>query len=294
MHSFKNLHWNYLIWLLVLLQGCDIINPDEEVPAYIAVDSFTFNPTPTINETGPSTSVKIKDVWVYVDNEFQGAYELPVRFPVLNTGNHRVILSPGILLNGIASTRSPYPFYKGHIQDVNLPENGELKMDPVTSYFDSVKCRFCEDFESVGFGLTATDNSDTIMYQLPPGDAGIREGIGSGAVYLDHEFTRFEVTSTTSYHLPGSGAAVYLELDYKINQQMVAGLILNVPGAPQQHVSIITLNPTETWNKIYVQLGYTVSAYPNADTWQVFFGAIKSNSVSKAEFYFDNIKVVSF
>src|SRR5688572_2133351 len=152
MHSIKNLHWNYLICLLVLLQGCDIINPDEEVPSYIAVDSFTFNPAPTINEMGPSTSVKIRDVWVYVDNEFQGAYELPVRFPVLSTGNHRIILSPGILLNGIASTRSPYPFYKGHIQDVNLPENAELKMEPVTSYFDSVQCNFCEDFESVGFG----------------------------------------------------------------------------------------------------------------------------------------------
>jgi hypothetical protein len=242
---------------------------------------------------GSSSSVKIKDVWVYVDNAFQGAYELPARFPVLNTGEHRVLLSPGILLNGIASTRSPYPFYRGHFEDVNLAANGELKMNPVTSYFDSVKCNYCEDFEGVGFSLTATTTSDTVMYQLPDGDPGIFEGSGSGVVYVDSDNPKFEVTSTTAYGLPGSGAAVFLELDYKINQHMSVGLLINSPGLPTKQEVNITLNPTETWNKIYVQLGYTVSAYPNS-TFQIFFGAIKDPAVTKGEFYFDNIKVVSY
>ena len=294
MCSIKQLHYRHLLWIFLILPGCNIINPDEDVPCYIKVDSFTFSPSPTINEMGSSSSTKIRDVWVYVDFEFQGAYELPVRFPVLKTGVHQVTLSPGIILNGISSTRSPYPFYNAYTQEINLPANGELKMDPVVSYFDSVKCHFCEDFEGVGFSFTSTSTSDTVMYQLPAGDPNVKEGTGSGVVYLDSSNTRFEITSTSSYDLPGSGAAVYLEMDYKINQSMIAGLLLNIPGAPAQQVAVITLNPTETWNKIYVQLGYTVTAYPNAESFQIFFGAIKSNVVPKAEFYLDNIKVVSF
>jgi len=280
--------------LVFILSGCNLINPSEDVPSYISVDSFTFNPTPTLAEMGPSVSTKIKDVWLYVDNEFQGAYELPARFPVLKTGSHRVILSPGILLNGISSTRSPYPFYKAHIEDVHLPENGELKVNPVTSYFDSVKCHYCEDFEGFGFSLTATAQSDTVMYQLSGGDPGVHEGTGSGVVYLDQGSSRFEVTSTTDYPLPGSGAAVYLEFDYKINQNMVVGLLISNPNSGTSQVSIITLNPNEKWNKIYVQLGYTVSGNPNATGFKVFFGANKDPLVTKSEFYLDNIKVVSF
>ena len=75
---------------------------------------------------------------------------------------------------------------------------------------------------------------------------------------------------------------------------MVVGLLMNTPGTAQQQVALITLNPTATWNKIYLQLGYTVSQYPTVETFQVFFGSIKSASVSKGEFYLDNIKVISF
>ena len=294
MRTVKLLHWKYLMLVLLILPGCNIINPDEDPPCYIKIDSFTFNPTPTITEMGSSSSTRIRDVWVYVDYEFQGAYELPVRFPVLKTGSRQVTLSPGIALNGIASTRSPYPFYKGLTQVMDLPANGEVKIEPVISYFDSVKCNFCEDFEGIGFSLTSTGNSDTIMYQLPPGDPDIKEGNGSGVVYLDNVGTRFEITSTTAYDLPGSGAAVFLELDYKINQAMNAGLFINTTGLTPQQIPLISLNPTNTWNKIYIQLGYTVSGYPNADSFQIYFNALKDPSVSKSEFYLDNIKVVSF
>jgi hypothetical protein len=274
--------------------SCNLINPSEKAPAYVEVEPFVFDPVPALQEMGPSTSTKIKDVWVYVDNKFLGTFELPARFPVLKTGFTKLDLLPGIQLNGIASTRSPYPFYQGSSHDLDLPENGTVQINPVTNYFSQAECAYCESFEGTGFSLTPTPQSDTIMYQLPANDPEVFEGAGSGVVYLEGENTKFEITSTSDYDLPGAGAPVFLELDYKINQEMKVGLFINIPGVPAEQVSIITLRPTEVWNKIYVQLGYTVSAYANASGYKIYFGAIKDPSVSKSVFYLDNIKVISF
>jgi len=276
------------------LQACNLINPDEPAPAYISVEKFSFDPSPTITEMGPSGSTKIRDVWVYIDNEFQGAYELPAHFPVLRTGYKKIVLSPGIFLNGIASTRSPYPFYTSFVQETDLPANSTISFNPVISYFENTTCAYCEDFEGSGFSLTETGTSDTIMYQVPAGDPNVFEGNGSGVIYLDTARAKFEIASTSSYSLPGAGSPVYLEFDYNINQVMQMGLFVDLPGEVKQ-VPIINLNPTSGWNKIYIQLGYTVSAYSSsASGFKIYFGAIKDPSVSNPVFLFDNIKVVHF
>ncbi len=289
----RNLFFILLVNMMVLLTACNLINPDENAPGFIQVDSITFDPTATSGTTGNSTSSNIKDVWVYINNEFQGVYELPAKFPVLKTGATNIILSPGIFLNGIAATRTPYPFYQGSIQDIVIPELGTVSLNPVVSYFDSVKCSYKEDFEGSGFSLTSTSLSDTVMYQTIAGDTNNFEGF-CGVAVLETENTVFEVTTTTSYDLPGSGAAVFLEFDYKVNQVLTAGIFIENGTSNPEQIAIVNLNPTEIWKKIYVQLGYTVSAYPNATGYKIFFGAAKNPAIEKSIFYLDNIKVVHF
>jgi len=246
-------------WLFVMvffsvwnLSSCNLINPEENAPGFIEVNDFVFNPTPTSIEMGSSNSSRISDVWVYVDNKFLGAYELPARFPVLKTGKQKILLTPGIELNG------------------------------------------CESFDGSGFSLAPTDQSDTIMYQLAPGDSNVFEGAGSGAVYLDTANTQFEFSSTTFYELPGSGAAVYLEMDYKCSQEMQIGLFIDLPSSGLEQVPIYNINPSQNWNKIYIQLGYVVSTYSYSNKFKIYFKGIKNNGNQKASFYFDNIKVVHF
>jgi hypothetical protein len=234
---------------------------------------------------------------VFIDNQFQGAYELPARFPVLKTGNQKILITPGIEVNGIAATRAPYPFYKGYDSTQYIPENATLTINPTAEYFQAAQCAFCESFDGSGFALAPTGSSDTIMYQLPVGDANIFEpqtGASSGVVYLDSANTQFEFASTSFYELPGSGAAVFLEMNYKCNQEMQIGLFVDVPGTGLSQVPIFNINPSNTWNKIYVQLGYAVSTYSYANKFKLYIKGVKSNNVNTATFYFDNIKVVHF
>jgi len=279
--------------LFFLLPSCDLINPDEDAPGYLEIKSFSFDPLPGAQEFGPSTSTKIKDAWVYIDGKFHGTYELPARFPILETGSREFLVLPGILLNGIAGTRSPYPFYKGSEHAISIPPNGSVTIDPSTEYFDLAECTYCESFEGSGFSLSPTAQSDTVMYLLPPSDPNVFEGAGSGAAYLTKENSIFEVASTTTFTPPGSSQPVYLELDYKINQEMKVGLVVIRSGETDLQVPILTLRANEEWNKVYVQLGYTVSSYPNA-TFKFFVGALKSPETVKSEFFIDNIKVVNF
>jgi hypothetical protein len=283
-----------LATMAILAGGCDFINPEEDAPSYIQVDTFLFDPAPTAANMGPSPSTKILDVWVYVNGEFQGTYELPARFPVLATGPAEVILAPGILLNGISATHSPYPFYIASEHAVTLPENGTVIINPSTRYFDFTECSYKEDFEGSGFSLVKTGISDTIMYQLPFGDPNIFEGTSSGVVYLDTARSAFEITTTTSYLLPGSGKPVYLELDYNINQAMQMGLFVNLPGPTVEQIPIIVLNATNGWNKIYIQLGDIVTPFAQSATgFKIYFNALKDPNVALPKFYFDNIKVVN-
>ena len=99
------------------VSSCNIINPAEPVPAYLHVDSFSVKTDPL---TQGSSSHRIVDAWVFVDGNIVGAFEMPVNVPVLSAGMHKVTVRPGILVNGIAATRSIYPFYSGYDTVMNL------------------------------------------------------------------------------------------------------------------------------------------------------------------------------
>ena len=70
-------------------------------PAYIKINDIELN---------NSSTDKITDAWVYIENQLQGVYELPAKFPVLETGVKEIRIKAGIKNNGISSSRVFYPF----------------------------------------------------------------------------------------------------------------------------------------------------------------------------------------
>ena len=52
----------------------------------------------------------------------------------------------------------------------------------------------------------------------------------------------------------------------------------------------IQINPSEEWNKIYVNTTYQVNLGNSSDEFGIFIGTVKSSSSETASFYFDNIK----
>lgn len=273
------------------LSGCNLINPAEPVPAYIYIDKLQLR---TDASTQGSNSQKITDAWVYVDGDPIGVYELPAQFPVLKTGHHTILISAGIMQNGINATHIAYPFYKGITHEANL-ESGKItgfKYDTV-EYFPSTVFTFnpAEDFEN-GTIFVAGSQTDTSLSVTHHPDS-VFEGTGSGKIHLIPGMQIFTVQSS-DFKLPRADYEAYLEMNYKTSIAFTAGLIAEDAGGTKITTGIITLNATSEWKKIYIDLGSTSHATPNADKYYLFFTSTRQDASDNAVVLLDNIKVVHF
>jgi hypothetical protein len=278
------------LFCLIAFVSCNIINPSEEEASYIAINSV--NVTTDVAIQG-SNAANISDAWIYVDDKLVGAYKLPCRVPVLNSGTHKVSIGAGIQLNGSSTLRTPYLFYRFHEQEnVNLELGQTTIISPTFSYFDSLTFAFKANFDDLsGNKLTSTSSSDTTL-SLCNDPARVFEGAGSCLVELfkDSGFVDFQMIDPIS--LPKGGANVFMEINYKTNQDLLIGLRSYYSGASTQEEQVITLRPTESWNKVYINLTRQVSSQINANNFRIYFQSKKLSGSEPLEVLIDNFKII--
>lgn len=276
--------------LAALLPSCEVINPDEGIPAYIQIDTITLSTT--YIEEG-TASHKITDAWVYVDDELVGTYELPATIPVLKSGSHKITVNAGIKMNGIAATRIPYPFYEPYEVTTELFADSIIILKPVVEYYTSTNFVWMEDFESQGYTLEETSLSDTTLNRIT-GTSDVFGGAGSSGLFAmrNPPHSLFECKTTNKYELPKGGTPVFLELNYKCNNTFRIGIFANELGLSTQVPQTIVINKSENWNKIYVNLTNEVSLFVNAIDYNVYFGVIPDDGVYEPKVYIDNVKLI--
>lgn len=268
--------------ILLFLSSCEVLDPQEQVPCYIYIDTIDLN---TDYLTEGSTSSKFTDAWVYIDDEPLGAYELPATIPILKEGGHEVKIRGGIKLNGIAATRAPYIMCNFNTQYIDLQLDKIVTLSPTVSYFTALNFKWKEDFENAGVSLTNTSASDTSI-QISTDPSKVFEGNQSGVVYLDANNPYFEAVSSSAYTLPL--ADVFLELNYKCNNPFSIGIYA---AGNQTPYTTLFLNPSEQWNKIYINLANEIGAL-HSNPYNIFISMAKSESVDFPELYLDNIKLI--
>lgn len=271
---------------LVFVVSCDVINPEETIPAYIRIDSVGF--TTATGQGAPTAN--IPDVWVFVNDAPLGGYELPAIIPVLAKGNADIIVAGGIKKNGFSTVRLRHPLWATYNNEITLTPAETLKVNPVVTYLADVGFEV-EDFE-LGTGFNATGLSEVgIDLTTNPGD--VLSGARALEVILTEGEDFFEF-QTPAYGI-GENENVFLELDYKCNQPFDVWLRAN--NSPNFLSSyIVTLAPQEGWNKIYIALSevmgsITQSGAAASTTYQVEFKAVKDEDVTQGEIYIDNVKV---
>lgn len=276
------------ILLSVFISSCDLINPDEDAPSYIQIDSFSLT---TNYATQGTASHKLKDAWVYLDNELIGVFELPARFPVLEQGTKKLLVGPGILNNGIASTRVVYPFMKYYETDVTLIPEQTINLGklPVT-YFSGKSYTWFEDFEGSGYSLDTLSNSQNpllIDTQNP------FEGTKCMQMQVSSTKGVLECSSINSYPI-AAGVDAYLELNYRCDQAFTLGIIANYPGNSTAKAAVITFNPSANWNKTYVELRKVIgNNYPTATSFNIWFRMDIADGASIGNAWVDNLKLMN-
>lgn len=284
-----------LLFSSIVLSSCNNFKGSQEIPAYIHIDTFLF--TTNYGLEG-AASHKITDAWLYIDDDIQGCYELPATIPVLERGNHRVTIIPGIKLNGISKTRTINPFYTPYIiENYKLEEKVIDTILPSTTYYpideSSIVFRFKEDFERQ-VSLEETADSDTTITRTErdaPENWNDLENNShySGYVWLGDSTNYFCIASEEFRDLPNQGNSIFLEIDYKCDEVFEVGLFAKISSV--ESIPLVYVNPSPTWNKIYINLGPNITDTQEAEYFK-FYIAGKIDEDSEAEYYFDNIKLV--
>lgn len=287
-------------FMMMTTFSCNNFKGSQEIPAYIYVDTFLLT---TNYPLEGAASHKITDVWLYIDGNLQGCYEMPATIPVLERGRHQVALYPGIKLNGNSSTRTINPFYQPYIiENVELEEKKVDTLYPSTTYYpidnSDINFRFIEDFE-LQVMLEETNDSDTTITQTDRDAPGIwndafNNSHYSGYVWLGTTATdtldNFCIASQAYYDLPDQGNSIFLEIDYKTTDLFEVGLFAKIGTV--ESIPLVYVNPSpDRWNKIYINLGPNITDTQEAEYFK-FYIAGKVDAGKEAEYYFDNIKLV--
>ncbi|MCD6019945.1 MAG: hypothetical protein K0S53_3066 [Bacteroidetes bacterium] len=239
----------------------------------------------TIAGQGENTH-NITDIWYYVNGKFKGVFPVGSVMPIVASGNTEIILYAGIKNNGISATRLPYPLFNAVTIHQDIEAGKTYTFSPEFQYNSGAFFYYADDFQSFGTFFSSAGECDYINTSTY--DPSKSYGGSGGSIYM--KMTDAEPTSVmkqnTAYFLPGSGATVYLELNYKCNQPFEVGVL----GSGSAERTAITVNTSEEWNKIYVQLTNVVSTQPVYPDYQVFIKARKS--VESPEIYIDNVKLI--
>jgi len=232
-------------------------------------------------------SHKITELWLYTNGFFRGAYPIGSKMPVMIEDGRSVIdIFPGIMNNGISTTRIFYPFLEPLKIDTIVESGKSIVRNFTFEYKSNVKFPWVENFELPGTSLIKSAISDTAFIyhesnlHVFEGNKSIEFGLSGG-----HKIAQFE--SATTYSLPLASSNVYLEFDYKCNSEFEVGALSNT-----QYFSALVITPKENWNKIYIQLSTAINLDNSTNIKKIVFRMYRRSDIPNQKVYIDNIKLI--
>ncbi len=277
--------------VLVLLSACNVINPPENVPTYVKIDSVILDiDNPSLQG---SAAHGISSIWIYYNNSPVGIFDIPCNVPVITEGERGSLsVIPGITLNGLVDLQPQYPFYRFDTITLNSTPGGTVNYTPVTGYTKAAKFPYKEDFE-VGnsfIALTPELDNDTSISNTRDKSL-VFEGGGSGYIELNTTHSFSESINNTGFPIPIGEA--YLEINYKCTVPFEVGLYNTLNTGVDVYEYIMGIKASDTWKKMYVELGTYTGKYPGKD-YKVLIKASLPDGMSSGYVLIDNIKIVTY
>jgi hypothetical protein len=275
-----------LLFLGINLNSCSLIDPASPAAGYVYIDSFSLQ---TDYATQGSNSKKVLDAWVLLDNKYLGTFPLPATIPILGEGNHKISVKAGVLENGISGTRAAYPKYISFDTSFTIFARDTFKINPSITYFPGVTFGQIEDFDDASLTLLSTNSDYAPLVITQQSDPNSYEG-NSGNCTLDSAHTFFEVASSTPFVLP-LNVPSFLELNYKCDVDFSIGVFITTVNGIIK-TDLISVRASAEWKKIYVTLDKLGAVTTDGIDEKIFIQASLGNTLSTANLYFDNLKVV--
>ncbi len=286
-------HFYYRIKQLIILffcgllwQGCKVINPAEQIPTYIHVDSFIFDNC----ISGVTTSSRITSVAAYYNNGTIGFFDLPATIPILATGSGVLALAPAIAVNGLNNLTSVYPFYQYDTSTFTAQPGKIIYRVPHTCFYPAAQITKISDFSgATGFARWA-GNRDILTVK---DDSLVFEGGGgTGRIWLT-AVGDSSIDSTIKPFVIPAGTS-FIEFNYKSTIPFYVGLEANLgkifSSGPDFRAGI---SPSYEWKKFYLNVADFNSEYQGT-SYNFYIKAVLDNGQTSGRLLIDNIQLVTF
>lgn len=280
-HKMKTSLLAILVTACILQTGCDIINPKEDIPTYVHIDSFKFIPTlPGVTGTSRQS---ITSVWAYLDGQNLGVFDLPANIPVLVSKKSQLQLAAGISNQGLKDYQLIYPFFSFYNFDIESQPGKTINLLPETQYVADLKF-WNEDFET---GNTFQKLSGDTAIRRVTGADSVFEGGGAGCLTLDATYKTAESFAIINIK-PGTES--YLELHYKGTLPFQVGILVDASN----YSYLAGVKPKDEWGKFYVNVQQYTTQFPNAQVISVLIKSSLEGEQTEGYLLLDNIKVISY
>lgn len=249
--------------------------PNDGYPFYLRINEVELNTSPS---QGANTHA-ITDVWVEANSTNLGGNQYPIELPILEEGDVRMLIQPGIKANGFAEARIIYPFYSPDtITFRNVKRLDKIVHKPKFSYKPATVFRLLEDFE---FGNQFSYTLDKIN------DGNVAYGNWCGRLSVNTTQTERETQTTSTMVLQG-GTEAWVEFDYKADAAFEVGLYAGV-----ERLSKLVLFQKQTWTKFYLNVSNEIGYY-KGEQFNLFFKVALPENASEANVWIDNVKLLTF
>lgn len=280
--------------VLFFINSC---KQQDLTPSWLRIEKFELVTNAAVE--GVNTE-NITDAWVYMDGTFLGTWELPCEFPILDEGEHKFIIYPGIKDNGINATRVKYPFYTRIETTIDLIKDETVTYSPTTYYEEGIVYLGQEDFEDTGTILNPISDSDTskitIINSTDYPDI-VQYGNGCGMVTLDEIDTIIQVYTDLELYLP-SNQDIYMEVDFMNNNSFAFGFFYQTSSEYSFDDVYFIAAPQETdemqWKKVYINLTDYLGSVSDLEWVDYYFVSTLDDGNTDAVIYIDNIKLLYF
>lgn len=279
----------YLYLLLIgTFSSCTLFPPEEARFGYLEIPDVTLQTSPSAG----FPSHAIRDVWVYADGEDLGVYALPATIPVLSgTESKKFQVRGGVKVNGNNATSREYPFFNEVVLNEVVGEDQNISRNINFTYKSEAVFDLVEDFESGNQFDNEVDGDAQTYVQRVAGQSPY--GNHCGYIRLSGANDAIEVSHSASF--PNSNnkkGAVFLEFDYKCDEKIFVGTILDEGGLLVKDYKIL-VTETDTWKKFYLDLTEEISN-SNVIRYKVVFSSTLISGGTEANIYLDNIKLIHF
>ncbi len=251
--------------ILFSASGCEIINPEEPIPAYLKIDTLNFDASSHFS----SNSHKIKDIWVYINGDHAGTYEMPFTVPIIADGVTQVRLIPGVNKDGIKSLHMFHPYLSNLDTSMVINPGETLELTPTYTYLNNFTSILNEDFESP---IVIFESAETTVPTLAQTSSILLDGNESGVLYSTEANQEMKIISTKEVEYNVRTFAPVLEISYQSSIEFNVGVeVDNI----ENYESV--LRPTNgVTGKVYIDFSDEMNVFSSDAKYKVYMEGVST------------------